>query len=135
MKHNLKISILGLIAIVGLVSSGCQKGDLLSNPNVIAESATVPASLILNHLTANLMKEEEPIISNVYRYNQNIVSNYSYYFGSNSYGWSTTSDTYDQIKYCVKLEEQAQKQYGNNTNIYFAQIGRASCRERVSSPV
>ena len=120
MKHNLKISILGLIAIVGLVSSGCQKGDLLSNPNVIAESATVPASLILNHLTANLMKEEEPIISNVYRYNQDIVSNYSYYFGSNSYGWSTTSDTYDQIKYCVKLEEQAKKQYGNTNNIYFA---------------
>ena len=120
MKHNFKTIILSLLANTSLVMSGCQKGDLLSNPNVIAESATVPASLILNHLTANLLKEEEPIISNVYRYNQNIVSNYSYYFGSNSYNWSTTSDTYDQIKYCVKLEEQAQKQYGNTTNVYFA---------------
>jgi hypothetical protein len=120
MKHNLKNITLGLIAIISLAISSCQKGDLLSNPNVVAESSTVPASLLLNHLTANLMKEEEPIISTVYRYNQNIVSNYSYYFGSNAYNWSTTSDTYDQIKYCTKLEEQAQKQYGNTTNIYFA---------------
>lgn len=120
MKNNFKNILIGFVAITALLISSCQKGDLLSNPNVVAESATVPASLLLNHITANLMKEEEPIISNVYRYNQNIVSNYSYYFGSNAYSWSNTSDTYDNIKYCTKLEEQAQKQYGNTTNVYFA---------------
>lgn len=120
MKYNFKNISISLVAFTALLISSCQKGDLLSNPNVVAESATVPASLLLNHITANLMKEEEPIISNVYRYNQNIVSNYSYYFGSNAYNWSTTSDTYDNIKYCVKLEQQAQKQYGNTTNVYFA---------------
>ena len=120
MKNKLKNILIGSLSLVTLLIAGCQKGDLLSNPNVVSESATVPASLLLNHITANLMKEEEPIISNVYRYNQNIVSNYSYYFGSNSYSWSNTSDTYDNIKYCLKLEEQALKQYGNTTNVYFA---------------
>jgi hypothetical protein len=119
MKINF-LNILISLTTITLIASSCQKGDLLSNPNVAAESATVPASLILNHITANLMREEEPIISAVYRYNQNIVSNYSYYFGGNSYNWSNTNHTYDMIRYCSKLEEQAQKQYGNNTNVYFA---------------
>jgi len=101
-------------------ASSCQKGDLLSNPNVAPENSTVPVSLILNHITANTMREEEPIISQVYKYNQNIVSNYAYYFGSNSYNWSNTNHTYDVIRYCNKLEEQALKQYGNTTNVYFA---------------
>ncbi|MFX4512893.1 hypothetical protein ABTA89_19955, partial [Acinetobacter baumannii] len=78
------------------ILSGCQKGDLLSNPNVVSESATVPASLILNQITSNLLQEEEPIVSSVYRYNQHIVSNYSYYFGSNAYNWSNTSDPYSR---------------------------------------
>lgn len=48
-------------------ASSCQKGDLLSNPNVAPENSTVPVSLILNHITANTMREEEPIISQVYK--------------------------------------------------------------------
>lgn len=108
------------LLITLLVVSGCQKGDLLSNPNVSAENSTIPAALLLNHLTANLMREEEPVISTVYRYNQNIVSNYSYYFGSNTYNWSNTNHTYDMIRYCSQLESQAAKQYGNTTNVYFA---------------
>ncbi len=119
MKLNFKI-LTAVLAITVLVASSCQKGDLLSNPNVAAESSTIPVSLILNHITANMLREEEPIISNVYRWNQNIVSNYSYYFGTNTYNWSNTSNTYDVIRYCNKLEEQAQKQYNNTTNVYFA---------------
>lgn len=120
MKNYKQNIALVLVAIIMITQSGCLKGDLLSNPNVAAESSTISPSLILNHLTSNLMKEEEPIISSVYRYNQNIVSNYSYYFGSNSYGWSNTSDNYDNLKYCAKMEEQSKKQTGNTTNIYFA---------------
>ena len=120
MKNYINNVALVFAAVMLIILSGCQKGDLLSNPNVAAENSTISPSLILNHLTSNLMKEEEPIISSVYRYNQNIVSNYSYYFGSNSYNWSNTTDNYDNIKYCAKMEEQAQKQTGNTTNIYFA---------------
>lgn len=109
-----------MMLFAAIVITGCQKGDLLSNPNTASESSTIPASLILNHITATLQREEEPIVSSVYKWNQNIVSNYAYYFGSNSYNWSNTSNTYDIIKYCVKMEEQAQKQFGNKNNAYFA---------------
>lgn len=119
MKISFKYITVVILAIASVIS-GCQKGDLLSNPNVAAENATVPVSLILNHLTSNMMREEEPVISTVYRYNQNIVSNYSYYFGSNAYNWSNTNHTYDMIRYCNQLELQAKKQYGNTSNVYFA---------------
>jgi hypothetical protein len=120
MKNTFKQFILAVV-VVGIGASGCKKNaDLLSNPNVAAESSTIPASLILNHITANFLRDEEPIISNVYRWNQFIVSNYSYYFGTNTYNWSNTSHTYDNIRFCAKLEEQALKQYGNTTNVYFA---------------
>jgi hypothetical protein len=113
--------ILVFMTLLGIVAtSGCYKGDLLSNPNVAAETSTVPVTLILNHITATLLREEEPVVSTVYRWNQDIVSNYSYYFGTNTYNWSNTSHTYDIIRYCNKLEEQAKKQYGNTTNVYFA---------------
>jgi len=119
MKIKISNILLGLVAIsFGMTS--CQKGDLLSNPNVAAESSTVPASLLLNHITANLMKEEDPIVSNVWKWNQQTVSNYTYYYGSNAYNWSTTNTTYDNIKYCLKMEEQAFNQYKNKTNVYFA---------------
>ena len=119
MKTRIIKTITSLL-LVGLVITGCQKGDLLSNPNVASESSTIPASLLLNQLTANFLKEEEPIISNVYKWNQNIVSNYTYYYGTNGYTWTNTTHKYDQIKYCVKMEEQALKAYGNNTNVYHA---------------
>ncbi len=119
MKIKINNIILGLVAISFGITS-CQKGDLLSNPNVAAESSTIPSSLILNHITANLMKEEDPIVSNVWKWNQNTVSNYTYYYGNNSYNWSTSSTTYDNIKYCLKMEEQAFNQYKNKTNVYFA---------------
>jgi len=119
MKISFQYIIIILLATLAAFS-GCQKGDLLSNPNAGTDNSTVPVSLLLNHLTANLMREEEPVISNVYKYNQNIVSNYAYYFGSNSYNWSNTNHTYDMIRYCSKMEQQALKQYGNTTNVYFA---------------
>ncbi|GAC1379104.1 MAG: SusD/RagB family nutrient-binding outer membrane lipoprotein [Ginsengibacter sp.] len=118
MKNNILISsIMVVMIVIGITS--CQKGDLLSNPNAAAESSTVPASLILNHITSTLQRGEDPIIADVWKFNQYIVSNYSYYFGSNFYNWSNTSHTYDIIRYTTKMEEQAAKQYGNKTNVYF----------------
>ena len=109
-----------ITALAAILIAGCKKSDLLSNPNVAAESSTVPASLILNHITATLQRGEDPIIGDVWKYDQYLVSNYSYYFGSNFYNWSNTSHTYDIVKYCTKMEEQAAEQYGNTTNVYFA---------------
>ncbi len=119
MKNKIIITVLMLLS-AGVFLSSCQKGDLLSNPNAASETSTVPASLILNHITATLQRGEDPIIADVWKFNQNLVSNYSYYFGSNFYNWSNTAHTYDIIKYCTKMEEQALKQYSNKNNVYFA---------------
>ncbi|MEI7628699.1 MAG: SusD/RagB family nutrient-binding outer membrane lipoprotein, partial [Bacteroidota bacterium] len=119
MKNKLIIPILTIL-FASSVFTACQKGDLLSNPNVAAETSTVPASLILNHITATLQRGEDPIISDVWKYDQYFVSNYSYYFGSNFYNWSNTGHTYDIVKYANKMEEQAFKQFGNKTNVYYA---------------
>ena len=83
-SNYMKIKISYIVLVIVTISFGvtsCQKGDLLSNPNVASESSTVPSSLLLNHITANLMKEEDPITSNVWKWNQNTVSNYTYYYG------------------------------------------------------
>ncbi|MBY0482625.1 MAG: SusD/RagB family nutrient-binding outer membrane lipoprotein [Chitinophagaceae bacterium] len=119
MKNKLFIPALAII-FASLVFTACQKGDLLSNPNVAAENSTVPASLILNHITSTLQRGEDPIIADVWKHNQNIVSNYQYYFGLNFYNWSNTGHTYDIVRYCNKMEEQAFKQYNNKTNAYYA---------------
>ena len=120
MKLNLKYNILITSLVVMIGFSSCEKGDLLTNPNVAAETSVVPLNLIFNHIAANTLREEEPVISNVYKWNQNIVSNYSYYFGTNTYNWSNTSDMYDVIRFCNKLEEQIKSQYGTTPGAYTA---------------
>jgi len=121
-------NIISAIAITGAslaTLTGCQKGDLLNNPNAAGDATAIPASLILNHLTATVIRTtdkpsgEEPWGS-AQRLNQYYVSNYSYYWGSNYYNWTNSTQTYDLLRYAVKLEEQAQKQYGNTINVYFA---------------
>jgi hypothetical protein len=113
------------------VVSGCQKGDLLSNPNAASESSTVPVSLILNHLTYSIypgggVVDGRPGAVNEipwdqeFIWSQYFVSNYQYYRGNNYYNWSYSATFYDMLKYTIKLEQQAQKQFGNTTNKYFA---------------
>lgn len=119
MKNKLMLPALAII-FASSVFTACQKGDLLSNPNVAAETSTVPASLILNHITSTLQRDEDPIISQVWKHNQHVVANYQYYFGLNFYNWSNTSHTYDIVRYANKMEEQAFKQYSNKTNVYYA---------------
>ncbi len=115
----------GLLSAVLIASnSGCKKDNLENNPNIANEASTIPVSLLLNHITSTIIRSagignsEEPW-GNTHRLNQYYVSNYSYYWGSNFYNWSNSDHTYDLLKYAVKMEEQAQKQFGNTTNIYF----------------
>ncbi|HEY9001366.1 MAG TPA: SusD/RagB family nutrient-binding outer membrane lipoprotein [Mucilaginibacter sp.] len=116
------------ILIIGMVSvTGCQKGDLVDNPNVAGATGTVPASLLLNHLTATLIRN--PGSSNTsnempFTYSttagQYELSNYQYYRGNNNYNFGNTNDSYDILKYAIALETQSTQQQGNQTNKYYA---------------
>jgi len=112
---------LALLLTMGMVSiTGCQKGDLINNPNVAGSSSIVPLSLLLNHLTATLIRSDEQPFGYTAVANQYIAANYSYYRGTNTYNFGNTSDSYDILKYALKLEQQATAQLGNQTNKYYA---------------
>lgn len=115
---NIRIKKFGitLCASVALLSS-CQEGDRLLNPNVATRATP---TLVLNNLTANLAMTEEQPFSTAHRTSQFVVSNYSYYWGTNFYNWANTEHRYDIIRYAVKLEEEAARQYGEEENVYLA---------------
>lgn len=110
-----------LLLSIGMVSiTGCQKGDLIDNPNVAGASSIVPLPLLLNHITATLIRTEEQPFGLSAIGNQYLVANYAYYRGSNSYNYGNTSDSYDILKYTLKLQQQATAQLSNQTNKYYA---------------
>jgi hypothetical protein len=100
--------------------SGCQKGDLVDNPNIASTTSTIPASLVLNHLTATMIRSVEYPFGDAYKFDQYFVANYSYYRGTNTYTFGNTTDSYDILKYAIALEQQSTKQLGNQTNKYYA---------------
>ena len=122
------IFLLGLVSI-GMV--GCQKGNLLSNPNEASTSSLVPVSLIFNRITNEIYNgggvmdgvsgnQPEGPFSQVHRWNQFYVSLYSYYWGSNTYNWSITPSMYSVLKYVELMESQVPSQFGTNPNPYTA---------------
>jgi hypothetical protein len=118
------------LAVVGL--SGCQKSStLLSNPNAASTTSTVPPTLILNRITNELYygggvidgvsgSQNEGPWNQVMRWNQFFLSNYSYYWGSNSYTWSNTATMYSVLKYTELMEGQAASLYKGAGNPYTA---------------
>jgi hypothetical protein len=108
------------VAIVVVSITGCQKGDLTDNPNVAGASGTIPATLILNHLTSKLIRNDEQPFSQSTKNEQYVLSNYAYYWGNNSYGFSNSEDTYDILKYAISLQTQSTVQLSNTTNKYYA---------------
>jgi hypothetical protein len=131
MKKNIKIVVAGLMLATTITS--CQKGNLAENPNAISAEATVPVSLILNHITANFIRQEEMPLGQDASYNKNgykadqyMVSGYDKYWGTNEYSWSYTGHTYDILKYAIQLENQSIKQVGaNNKYLAVAKFFRA----------
>jgi len=131
MKNKSFFNILMVIAVIAITTAGCQKGDLLSNPNAGAENSIVPVSLLLNHLTfsmsvgggvtdgrAGAVNENpwnQPAIWSQYH-----VSNYQYYRGNNFYNWSNSATNYDMLTYANLMQAQALKQYGVTANVYGA---------------
>lgn len=115
LKNILSKFLLMTLMVVSFTS--CFDGDLYQNPNA-SERAT--PSAVLNHLTANTVLKDEMPYGLAHRTNQYYVSNYSYYWGSNYYNWTSTVERYEILKYAVKLDEEAKRQYGEELNIYQA---------------
>jgi hypothetical protein len=120
-----------IFVIVAMTAVSCQKGDLTDNPNAATENSTVPASLLLNHLTYSLYAGggvTDNRSSAVYEYPWDLpfiwgqfhVSNYQYYRGNNFYNWSNSATDYDMLRYANLMEQQASKQYGTTPNPYNA---------------
>src|SRR5258708_12014760 len=116
MKKKLFQYITVITALV-VVATGCQKGDLLSNPNASSETSTVPVSLLLNHITysfyagggvvdgrpgaVNETPWDLPVLCGQY-----YVSNYQYYPGVTLYNWSSSPTAYDMLRYASTLHHQ-----------------------------
>lgn len=112
---------LALFLTIGMVSiTGCQKGNLADNPNVASATSTVPASLLLNHITATLIRTTEQPFEPTTTAAQYVISNYQYYRGNNNYNFGSSTDSYDILKYAIALEAQSTAQQGNQTNKYYA---------------
>jgi hypothetical protein len=130
----MKRTISGFTILAGIISlglGGCQKGNLLSNPNSASSSTTVPPTLILNRITNELYygggvmdgisgAQNEGPWNQIMRWNQFFVSSYPYYWGNNAYTWNNTATHYGMLKYVILLEQQAQTQYGSTPNPYTA---------------
>ncbi|WDF68648.1 SusD/RagB family nutrient-binding outer membrane lipoprotein [Sphingobacterium oryzagri] len=114
---NFKIKFAAIVFVLGntILINGCKDGDLLTNPNA---STRATPSLVLNNLTSNLVMAEEKPFAGAHRINQYLVSNTSYYWGTNFYNWTNTTHRYDILRYAVKLEEEATRQYGSSENVY-----------------
>jgi len=115
------------IGLTGLAAlTGCQKGELQFNPNAATEATAIPTSLIINHLTATMIRSEEmpfgndAVGSNGYKISQQETSIYSKYWSNNEYSWSYTVTSYDILKYAIKLEEEAKSQLKTTNNRFFA---------------
>ena len=130
----MKKIIISSVLFLGLVSAGlvgCQKGNLLSNPNEASSNSLVPVSLIFNRLANEIYQgggvldgvsgsvAENPW-GEVHRWNQFYISLYSYYWGSNTYNWSNTATMYSVLKYVNLMEQQIPSQFGTTANPYSA---------------
>lgn len=111
------LSTLLFTILIAISFTSCFDGDLYKNPN--ASDRATP-SAVLNHITANMVLKDEMPYGLAHRINQYYVSNYSYYWGSNYYNWTSTEDRYEILRYAVKLDEETQRQYGTEINIYQA---------------
>ncbi|WP_292010720.1 SusD/RagB family nutrient-binding outer membrane lipoprotein [Chryseobacterium sp.] len=118
MKNKLVYKIFILLPVLLCINSCNRDDSLLDNPNTRSEESLIPPTLILNHITSNLIKSEEMPFNQAARTSQFYVSNYSYYWGANSYSWTTTDDEYDIYLYAQKMSEQAQK-LGDDTRFNF----------------
>lgn len=115
------LKIITAAVVLTMSITGCQKGDLYLNPNAVSANSAIPVSLIVNHLTAILVRTDEmPFGGDTYKNNQYQVSNYAKYWGTNEDSWSYSAHSYEILKYAVQLELQAKTQFGNTTNKYFA---------------
>jgi Starch-binding associating with outer membrane len=131
---NMKRTITFLFALFFIVLwTSCDKGDLSQNPNAAGPNAIVNVSLLVNRIDNEIYNgggvmdgyaanQSEGPWSQMMRWNQYFISNYSYYWGGNSYTWSNSSVSYNMLKYTVLMEQQIKKQGATlvNADVYRA---------------
>lgn len=111
----------------GIIISSCDRGDLSINPNAAGSNAILNPDLFVNRLTVELYNgggvvdkyanaQPEGPWTQVHRWNQYYVSNYSYYWGSNFYNWTNTANHFSMLKYATLMEQQVTKQGAANIN-------------------
>src|ERR1700753_4049659 len=125
------ISSMVLLGIIVLAGTGCQKGNLVNNPNVASSNSFIQVSLILNRIDNEIYNgggvmdgvpgnyAEYPF-TQPYRLNQFYLSTYPYYWGDNTYNWSNTATMYSVLKYVELMEQQTNALYGSTANPYTA---------------
>lgn len=121
-----------LVSFFLLSLSACQDFDSLEqNPNTASEDKPVPPSYLLSKILYDMYQGPgvldarpgfvfEGPWGDIHRWNQYIVSNNIYYGGKNNYNWTATTTPYVTITNIKKMEEQAAKLLGQNTNAYSA---------------
>ncbi len=115
-----------MLSLIVFIMS-CDKGDLAINPNAAGEQAIIDPGLFINRLGNELYNgggvldkiannQIEGPWSQMMRWNQYFISNYSYYWGSNFYTWTNTSTNYTILKYATLMQQQVVKQGAANVN-------------------
>ncbi|OOQ60880.1 SusD/RagB family nutrient-binding outer membrane lipoprotein [Mucilaginibacter pedocola] len=116
---NITVKIISACLLLVLSVSSCQKGELDVNPNAGNANSVVPVSLIVNHLTATMIRADEMPFSSSdyipYKSAQMQISNYAKYWSTNEDTWNYSAHSYEILKYAVQLEIQAQSQVGANS--------------------
>jgi hypothetical protein len=120
MKTKILTPFFLMLSVSMILTTGCQKGDLINNPNVAGSGSIVPVTLLLNTLTSTMIRSSEFPFSPSGVAEQYYVSNYAYYRGNNNYNFGSTTDSYDILKYAIALQNQSVAQQGNSTNKYYA---------------
>lgn len=115
LKNNLNIILLSLTM---LLSTSCDKTfeELEVNPN---SPTSVPASLVLQGVEADMYANTGRPFSAEMRWNQFYLSNYNYY-ATNEYTWTAGTDHFMTLKNITKMEEEALKAGAEAVNPYSA---------------
>ena len=115
LKNKLNIVLLSLLMVF---SMSCEKTfeELEVNPN---SPVSVPASLVLQGIEADMYNNTGRPFSAEMRWNQFYLSNYNYY-ATNEYTWTAAPDHFMTLKNVVKMEEEAIKLGADAVNPYTA---------------
>lgn len=115
LKNKLNIVLLSLLMVF---SMSCDQSfeELEVNPN---SPTSVPASLVLQGIEADMYGSTGTPFSSSMRWNQFYLINYNFY-GNNEYTWTEATNHFNTLKNVGKMEEEALKSGADAVNPYSA---------------